>query len=122
MAIRSTFEALVDSVTVDRDPAAFADLWVAGDPSITMWGSDLDEVAEGSDAIRRLGTAIASSEHELRFHWQDIAVHERGEVAWLNANGHLKVDADEHPYRVTAVFLRGFAGWRCHTFSGSIPN
>jgi hypothetical protein len=81
VTIRETFEALVGSVTVDRDAAAFADLWVAGDPSITMWGSDLDERAEGLDEIRRLGEAIAASEHELRFRWQEIAAHERGEVA-----------------------------------------
>jgi ketosteroid isomerase-like protein len=122
MTIRETFEALVDSVTVDRDAAAFAELWVAGDPTITMWGSDLDEVAEGPDAVRRLGEAIAASEHDLRFRWEEIATHERGEAAWVNARGHILAGGAEHPYRVTAVFLRGFSGWRCHTFCGSIPD
>ena len=122
MTIRETFEALVDSVTVDRDAAVFANLWVADDPSITMWGSDLDEAAEGSDAVRRMGEAIAGAEHDLCFHWREIATHERGEVAWVNASGHITAGGEEHPYRVTAVFLRSYAGWRCHTFSGSIPN
>lgn len=122
MTIRETFEALVDSVTVDRDAAAFASLWASGEPSITMWGSDADEAADGSDAVRRLGERIAAAEHDLRFRWEEIATHERGEVAWVNAAGTVTAGGAEHPYRVTAVFLRSYAGWRCHTFHGSVPD
>jgi ketosteroid isomerase-like protein len=122
MTIRETFDALFRAVTADRDGEAFANLWLVDDPTITMWGSDLDERAIGADAVRKLGAAIAASKSELRFAWDDVAVHERGEVAWVNASGRIEVDGAPHPYRVTGIMLQTFAGWRWHTFHGSVPD
>lgn len=120
--VAEAFHALFRSFCEERDVDAFAALWVVDDPSVTMWGSDLWEQAAGPDAIRRLGEALVGVEEELRFEWDELQIHERAEVAWVNARGSILVDDARSPYRITAVLLHGYAGWRWHTFNGSIPD
>jgi hypothetical protein len=119
--VAETFHALFRSFGEERDVDAFAALWVVDDPSVTMWGSDLWEQAEGPDGIRRLGEALVGVDEELRFEWDELQIHERAEVAWVNARGSILVGGGRSPYRVTAVLLHTYAGWRWHTFNGSIP-
>ena len=122
MTILETFEALFRAATEDHDVRAFTELWV-DDPTITMWGSDLDERATGLEEIQALGEAISASHNILEFRWDELDVHERGgNFAWVNADGRLDVDGEAHPYRLTAVLVRTDAGWRWHTFNGSIPH
>jgi hypothetical protein len=116
------FHALFRSFCEERDAEAFAALWVVDDPTVTMWGSDLWEQAEGLDAVRRLGEVLAGAEEELGFEWDELQVHERAEVAWANARGSILLGGERRPYRVTAVLLHTYAGWRWHTFNGSIPD
>jgi ketosteroid isomerase-like protein len=121
MTIQETFDALFRAITDDRDVDAFVALW-ADDPDVTLWGSDLAERDRGIEQIRAHGEGIAGSAHEIRFRWDDVDVHERGDVAWVNAHGRLAVDGAEQPYRATAVLVRGDAGWLWHTFNGSLPD
>jgi hypothetical protein len=120
--VAEAFHALFRSFCEERDVDAFAALWVVDDPSVTMWGSDLWEQAEGPDAIRGLGEALVGVEEELRFEWDELQIHERAAMAWVNARGSILVDGARSPYRITAVLLHGYAGWRWHTFNGSIPD
>jgi ketosteroid isomerase-like protein len=120
--VAESFHALLRAATEDRDARAFASLWVVDDPTITMWGSDLAELAEGPEAVRQLGAAITALDEEIRFHWDAVQIHERGEVAWVNARGTITVGSAERPYRMTAVLLQTYAGWRWHTFDGSVPD
>jgi ketosteroid isomerase-like protein len=117
-----SFHALFGAFCEQRDPEAFAALWVVDDPTVTMWGSDLWEQAEGPDAVRRLGETLSAVEEELAFEWDELQVHERAEVAWVNARGSILVSGGRSPYRVTAILLHTYAGWRWHTFNGSIPD
>ncbi len=121
MTVRETFDALFVAATEDRDARAFGELWI-NDPSVTMWGSDFDERATGLEEIYALGEALASSQTLLEFHWHEVDIHERGDVAWVNADGQRDLDGDASPYRLTAVLLRGDDGWLWHTFNGSIPD
>ena len=109
------------AATEDRDARAFGELWI-NDPSVTMWNSEFEERATGLEEIYSLGETLVASPSVLEFRWDELEVHERGDVAWVNADGQLDVDGDAHPYRLTAVLLRSDAGWLWHTFNGSIPN
>jgi hypothetical protein len=120
--VADAFHALFRAFGEDRDVEAFTALWVVDDPSITMWGSDLWEQAEGADAVRRLGEALVGDEDALSFEWDELQIHERAEVAWVNARGSIVVGGTPSPYRVTAVLLHTYAGWRWHTFNGAIPD
>ena len=122
MTVAAAFERLFQAATEARDLDAFLDVWLVDEPGITMWGSDLGERATGHDEIRALGEQIVASEHDLRFHWDEVQIHERGPTAWVNASGTLHVGGASHPYRLTAVLERTFAGWRWHTFNGSVPH
>jgi ketosteroid isomerase-like protein len=122
MTVAAAFERLFHAACEARDIDAFMALWIVDEPAITMWGSDLEERAEGLDAIRALGEAIISSEQQIRFEWDEVQIHERGDTAWVNASGSIEVDGARRPYRLTAVLERNFAGWRWHTFNGSIPD
>ncbi|HEU5361710.1 MAG TPA: nuclear transport factor 2 family protein [Gaiellaceae bacterium] len=122
VTVADAFHALFRSFCEERDAAAFAALWVVDDPSVTMWGSDQWEQAEGPDAVRRLGETLAGDEEELGFEWDELQIHERAEVAWVNARGSIFVGGERSPYRMTAVLLHTYAGWRWHTFNGSIPD
>jgi hypothetical protein len=118
---KETFQLLLKTILEDRDVDAFMDCW-AGDDDITMWGSDLHERAVGREAIRALGTQIAGSQHVLRFEWDETHAHDEGDTGWINASGSLYVDGERADYRLTTVFVRRDGRWRCHTFSGSIPD
>ena len=122
MTVSAAFERLFQAATETRDIDAFMHVWLVDEPGVTMWGSDLGERATGREAIRALGEQIVASEHELRFAWEEVQIHERGPTAWVNASGTIHVDDASHPYRLTAVLERTFAGWRWHTFNGSIPH
>jgi hypothetical protein len=120
--VAEAFHALFRAFCEERDAEAFAALWVVDDPSVTMWGSDLWEQAEGLDAVRRLGETLANVDEELRFEWDELQIHERAEISWVNARGSILVGGEPSPYRVTAVLLHTYAGWRWHTFNGSTPD
>jgi len=87
-----------------RDDRAFDELWLVDDPTVTRFGVD-DLRAQAP-----------------RFEWRELEVHERAEVAWVNARGSILVGGTPSPYRVTAVLLHTYAGWRWHTFNGAIPD
>ena len=114
-------DVLFRTICEDRDVDAFAALW-ANDGTITMWGSTDEEHAVGIAEVRELGTSIARSERTFRFSWDERRVWERGDVAWVNARGTVDIDGTRSPYRLTAVFVWTAAGWRWHTFNGSVPD
>jgi len=122
MTVAAAFARLFEAATETRDLDAFMDVWLVDEPSVTMWGSDLGERAVGHEAIRALGEQIVTAKEELRFVWDELQIHERGQLAWVNASGAIEVDGTRRPYRLTAVLERTFAGWRWHTFNGSIPD
>lgn len=123
MTVTETFHALFQAACADRDHDAFIALWATHDPTITMWGSELDECALGEEEVSELGRGIVDSSHTLVFEWDELHEHEQDDVAWVNASGALDVDDARMPYRVTAVLVRvGDDDWRWHTFSGSSPH
>jgi ketosteroid isomerase-like protein len=122
MTVAAAFERLFHAACEARDIDAFMDVWLVDEPSITMWGSDLDERAVGHDAIRALGEELVALDVQLSFEWDEVQIHERGDSAWVNASGWIDVGDTRSPYRLTAVFERNYAGWRWHTFNGSIPD
>jgi ketosteroid isomerase-like protein len=124
--ILAAFDALFEQLTVDRDAAAATALF-AGDKDIWMSGSDLPELAIGSEAIAELHRGVASSTYTLTFNWERRTVHREGDVAWVNAGGSLLVHSRDGepttmPYRITAVLVRRDGVWRWHTFNGSEPH
>jgi ketosteroid isomerase-like protein len=121
MTVAETFAALFTAACENRDADAFFELW-ADEPTITMWGSDEDERAHGPAQIRALGEQITATSAKLRFAWDECHVHERGDTAWVNARGSIDVNDERRNYRMTAVFVRTPAGWRWHTFDGSVPD
>lgn len=82
----------------DGDDDAFASLWVVDDPSVTRWG--LDPSAKG-----------------VSFDWDDLEIHKRAEVAWVNARGRVGEAGRSRPCRATGVLLHNYAGWRWHTLN-----
>jgi ketosteroid isomerase-like protein len=116
VTVRETFEAFFRVLFEEEDVDGWLALWDTDDPTILLRGSDLGDVAEGAAAIRAHGERVGKS---LRFHWRELDVHERGDVAWVNAEG----TVSQLPYRLTMVLLRnGDADWRVHTFTGSVPD
>jgi ketosteroid isomerase-like protein len=122
VTLTETFHAFFAAATEQRDLEAFLSLWAADEPAVTMWGSDEDEYAVGHTEIRHLAERLVASETELRFHWNELQIHERGAFGWINASGTVSAGDASHPYRVTMVLEHNYAGWRVHTFNGSIPD
>ncbi len=124
--ILASFDAFFERLTVDRDAAAATALF-SDDDDIWMSGSDLPELAIGSEAIAALHRDVASRPFTLTFTWDRRTAHSEGDVAWVNAGGSLLVDyPDREPvsmhYRITAVLVRREGIWRWHTFNGSEPH
>src|ERR1700742_1678984 len=124
--ILAAFAAFFDRLTVDRNAAAATALF-ADDDDIWMSGSDLPELAIGSEAIAALHRHVATRPFTLTFIWDRRMVNREGDVAWVNAAGTLLVEyEDREPmtmhYRLTAVLVRRDGTWRWHTFNGSEPH
>jgi ketosteroid isomerase-like protein len=123
--VEATFRALLDALTRDRDADAAIALY-ATDDDVAFWGSTVDEIAFGPQAVARVLREIVASPSELAFTWEP-RVHVAGDAAWLNAVGEVRVQNPGRelkiaPYRITAVFVRRDGAWRWHTFSGSEPD
>jgi uncharacterized protein (TIGR02246 family) len=124
--ILATFDAFFERLTADRDAAAATALF-ADDDDIWMSGSDLPELAIGSEAIGALHRDVAGNPFTLTFKWDQRRVHSQGDVAWVNAAGTLLVEYEDRKpttmhYRLTAVLVRRNGAWRWHTFNGSEPH
>jgi ketosteroid isomerase-like protein len=124
--ILAAFDAFFDRLTVDRDAAAATALF-ADDDDIWMSGSDLPELAIGTDAIAALHRDVVSRPFTLTFSWDRRHVHSAGQVAWVNAAGSLLVEYEDKPpttmqYRITVVLVRRDGAWRWHTMNGSEPH
>jgi uncharacterized protein (TIGR02246 family) len=124
--ILAAFDAFFERLTVDRDAAGASALF-ADDDDIWMSGSDLPELAIGTEAIAALHRDVVSRPFSLRFTWDKRMVHRDGDVAWVNADGSLLVDyQDREPttmhYRITVVLVRRDGAWRWHTMNGSEPH
>src|SRR4051794_6863646 len=124
--ILAAFDAFFERLTVDRDPAAATALF-ADDDDIWMSGSDLPELAIGTEAIAALHRDVAAQPVTLTFTWDKRMVHHEGDVAWVNADGSLLVEyEDREPttmhYRITVVLVRRDGAWRWHTMNGSRPD
>ncbi len=123
--ILAAFGAFFDRLTVDRDAAAATALF-ADDADIWMSGSDLGELAIGTEAIAALHRDVVARPFTLTFDWDTRVVHDEGDVAWVNAGGTLLVDyEDREPltmhYRISVVLVRREGAWRWHTMNGSEP-
>lgn len=82
----------------EGDDDTFASLWVVDDPSVTRWGLDLSFERAAVD-------------------WDDLEIHKRVEVAWVNARGTITEAGRSRPCRLTGVLLHNYAGWRWHTLN-----
>jgi ketosteroid isomerase-like protein len=126
VVIVEAFEALLDALTQRRDAEAAIAMY-ATDEDVAFWGSMVDEIAFGPEAVARILREITESPTQLTAAWEPHRTHVEGDVGWVNAVGELRVDnAGQEtrviPYRITAVFVRRDGGWRWHTFSGSEPD
>ncbi len=120
------FDGLIDALTRRRDADAAVALY-ATDDDVAFWGSTVDEIAFGPDAVAGVLREIARSPTGLTSTWEPHRVHVEGDVAWVNAVGEIRVENPGQepriaPYRITAVLVRRDGGWRWHTFSGSEPD
>jgi ketosteroid isomerase-like protein len=124
--ILAAFDAFFDHLCANHDAAAATALF-ADDEDIWMSGSDLPELAIGTDAIAALHRDVASRPFTLRFTWEKRIAHREGDVGWVNASGSLLVDYDDREpttmhYRITVVLVRREGSWHWHTMHGSEPH
>jgi hypothetical protein len=120
-SVVAAFEALYDTVRVQRDAARALELF-APDDDIWFGGSDVSERAEGPSQLRALLDFVARSPRSFRFTWDTHKVRIEGGVAWVLGEGRLAVDgADAGLYRALAILVERDGSWLWHTHHGSLP-
>jgi hypothetical protein len=115
--------ALVDATyeAMSTPGSNVAEIFAADD--IAIAGSGQGELWSGPDEVVAVATAVSS----LGFRWspEKVTVWRRGEVAWAQILGSVRVTRDGSdvlvPYLTTGVFGRDGGGWRWLYWGGSEP-
>lgn len=124
-----------DETTIRDHLATFARLIAMRDMAIVdvlanpagflMLGSEAGERASGRAEIQALFAALFAKPYVLAFDWPTPEVTVAGDIAWVTAEGLMKVVHPDHtlpmPYRMVGIFERAGAGWAWRLFSGSEP-
>jgi hypothetical protein len=120
-AVLKSFNALIEHIAngrLNERMACFSE-----DADVSLFGSERSDTSLGAGAIRQHMAEIYARPYRVLFDLQPGKVSSRGNVAWLTANGTLRLSTDDQrlPYRLTAVFERRVDRWLWQLFSGSEP-
>jgi hypothetical protein len=115
--------ALVDATyeAMSTPGSNVAEIFAADD--IAIAGSGQGELWSGPDEVAAVATAVSS----LGYRWspEKVTVWRRGEVAWAQILGSVRVTRDGSdelvPYLTAGVFGREGDGWRWFYWGGSEP-
>ena len=113
--VNATYEAM------STPGSNVGELFAAGE--IAIAGSGQGELWSGPDEVRAVATAVSS----LGFRWspEKLRVWRRGEVAWAQILGSVRVTRDDGdelvPYTTTGVFGRESGVWQWLYWGGSEP-
>jgi hypothetical protein len=113
--VNATYEAM------STPGSNVAEIFAAGD--IAIAGSGQGELWSGPDEVGAVATVVSS----LGFRWspEKVTVWRRGEVAWAQILGSVRVKRDDRdelvPYWTTGVFGRENGVWHWLYWGGSEP-
>jgi hypothetical protein len=113
--VNATYEAM------STPGSNVAEIFAAGD--IAIAGSGQGELWSGPDEVVAVATVVSS----LGFRWspEKVTVWRRGEVAWAQILGSVRVKRDDRdelvPYWTTGVFGRENGVWHWLYWGGSEP-
>ena len=116
-------KALVDATyeAMSTPGSNVAEIFAAGD--IAIAGSGQGELWSGPDEVVAVATTVSS----LGFRWspEKVTVWRRGEIAWAQILGSVRVMRDDRdelvPYWTTGVFGRESGAWCWLYWGGSEP-
>lgn len=96
---------------------------VFGSPDIAVAGSGLQELMYGPEEVVPVAQHIAST--AMVWVPETVTVWTRGEIAWAQVLGHVRVvrreGSEDVPYWTTGVFGRSGDGWEWLYWGGSEP-
>ncbi len=106
-----------------RDPSVLA--LFAPDADVLLAGSEVRDLARGTDAIRDHIALVFSSPARLGFEWRSREASVLGDAAWIFADGEVVLHGPSGetraPYRLTIVLERRGGEWLWRHFHGSEP-
>lgn len=119
--VLKTFNALLDHIAngrLDETMVCFTE-----DADVALFGSEATDRAVGPRAIRTHMAEIYARPYRILFDLDPGKVSSNGNVAWLTAEGTVKLstDDDRHPYRLSAVMEKRGGEWLWQRFDGSEP-
>ena len=120
-AVLKAFNALIDHIANGRLKETMT--CFTEDADVALYGSEASDTSLGAAAIREHMAEIYVRPYRVLFDLQPGKVSAHGAVAWLTAEGTLRLsDNDEkHPYRLSAVMERRGDRWLWQRFEGSEP-
>lgn len=120
-AVLQAFNALIDHIANGRPRETMA--CFSEDADVALFGSELIDTSLGVDAIREHLSEIYARPYRVLFDLQPSKVSAYGKVAWVTAEGTLRLSTEDErrPYRLTAVMERRGGRWLWQLFSGSEP-
>jgi ketosteroid isomerase-like protein len=120
-AVLQAFNALINHIANGRLRETMA--CFSEDADVTLFGSELTDTSLGVEAIREHLAEIYARPYRVLFDLQPGKVSAYGNVAWVTAEGTLRLSTEDErrPYRLTAVMERRGGRWVWQLFSGSEP-
>lgn len=120
-AVLKSFSALIDHIANGRLRQTMA--CFTEDADVALFGSELSDTSLGTEAIREHMAEIYARPYRVLFDLQPGKVSAHGNVAWLTAEGTLRLSTDDErrPYRLTAIMERRGPHWLWQRFEGSEP-
>ena len=121
-AVLKSFNALVEHIANGRLNETLA--CFTEDADVSLFGSELSDTSLGASAIRQHMAEVYARPYRVLFDLQPGKVSSHGNVAWLTADGTLRLSTEDErrPYRLTGVFERRTDRWLWQLFSGSEPH
>ena len=120
--VRQSLDRL-SALLAAKDPAMLAEFTASTD--MLLIGSDADEIVEGRQAFEDFIHRLFALPVKLGWEWRTIRVSQKGDIAWVFANGDLVVrDAKREQrtaYRMTGVLEERNGRWTWRLFHGSAP-
>jgi SnoaL-like domain len=120
-AVLKAFNALIDHIANGRLKETMA--CFTEDADVALFGSELSDTSLGAEAIREHMTEIYARPYRVLFDLQPGKVSAHGHVAWVTAEGTLRLSTEDErrPYRLTAIMERRGDRWLWQRFEGSEP-
>jgi ketosteroid isomerase-like protein len=120
-AVLKAFSTLIDHIAngrLNETMACFTD-----DADVALFGSELSDTSLGAASIREHLAMFYAQPYRILFDLEPGKVSAHGNVAWLTAEGTLRLSTDDErrPYRLTAIMERRGNRWLWQRFEGSEP-